>query len=286
MRIDVEKEVSALRAMTAGQLCQRYAELFGELSRTRHKAYLIRKIAWRLQAIAEGDLSERARRRAEELANDAEVRVTPPRGFDARLQPGGDSATQAIVATDPDRRLPAPGTAIVRQYKGQTLRVLVLPDGLEFDGNRYKSLTAVAKAIAAAGDSQYTEIVLRRATTNETPAELTIDGAAPTGTTENTSNRFICATGKTYACLVMIAARQSDGTSAFFLRQVVVKNVSGTVSLEGSVQTVGVDINPAGWTVPAITADNTNKSLVITVTGVAATNIRWSATIQAQEIIY
>jgi hypothetical protein len=139
---------------------------------------------------------------------------------------------------------------------------------------------------AANGDSQYTELVLRRATTNATPLELTIDGAAPTGTTENTSNRFICATGKTYACLAMIAARKSDGTSAFFIRQVLIKNVSGTVSLEGSVQTVGVDINPAGWTVPAITADNTNKGLVITVTGVAATNIRWSATIQAQEILY
>jgi hypothetical protein len=139
---------------------------------------------------------------------------------------------------------------------------------------------------AAAGDSQYTEIVLRRATADATPAELTIDGAAPSGTTENTSNRFICATGKTYACLVMIAARQSDGTSAFLLRQVVIKNVGGTISLEGSVQTVGVDINPSGWTVPAITADNTNKSLAITVTGVAATNIRWSATIQSQEILY
>jgi len=136
------------------------------------------------------------------------------------------------------------------------------------------------------GDSQYTEIVLRRATTSATPAALTLDGATPSGTTEETSNCFICATGKTYACLVMIAARKSDGTSAFFLRQVLVKNVSGTVSLEGAVQTVGVDINPAGWTLPAITADNINKSLVITVTGVASTNIRWSATIQAQEIKY
>jgi len=74
--------------------------------------------------------------------------------------------------------------------------------------------------------------------------------------------------------------------SACFLRQVLSKNVGGTVSLEGAVQTVGVDINPAGWTAPAITADNTNKSLVITVTGAASTNIRWSATIQAQEIKY
>jgi len=136
---------------------------------------------------------------------------------------------------------------------------------------------------ANAGDSQFTEIILRRVTGNATPAELTIDGTAPSGTTEETSNRFICAAGKTYACLIMITARKSDGTSAFFLRQALVKNVGGAVSLEGAVQTVGVDINPAGWSV-AITADNTNKSLVIMVTGAASTTIRWSANIQAQEI--
>ena len=153
MRIDVEKEVAALRAMTAGQLCERYAELFGEKSRTRHKVYLIRRIAWRIQANAEGDLSERARRRAEELANEADVRVTPPRGLDGRLRPVKTSAKSAHVSSD--RRLPAPGTAIVRQYKGQTLRVLVLPDGLEFDGRRYKSLTAVAKAITGSHCNGY-----------------------------------------------------------------------------------------------------------------------------------
>jgi hypothetical protein len=153
MRINIEREVAALRVMSVGQLCERHAELFGEASRTRHKAYLIRRIAWRLQANAEGDLSERARRRAEELADDAEVRVTPPRGFDHRLRPGGASATQTIASTD--CRLPAPGTAIVRKYKGQTLRVLVLPNGLEFDGDRYNSLSAVAKAITGSHCNGY-----------------------------------------------------------------------------------------------------------------------------------
>ena len=153
MKIDIEKEVVALREATTGQVCERYAELFGEKPRTRHKAYLIRKIAWRLQANAEGDLSERARRRAEELANDAEVRVTPPRGSDAQPRQSGASATKAIVSTD--RRLPPPGTAIVRQYKGQTLRVLVVPEGLEFDGSRYRSLSAVAKAITGSHCNGY-----------------------------------------------------------------------------------------------------------------------------------
>jgi hypothetical protein len=61
--------------------------------------------------------------------------------------------------------------------------------------------------------------------------------------------------------------------------------LSGTVSLEGEVQTVGVDVNPAGWTV-AISADDTNKCLQMLVTGAAATNIGWAAMVQAMEIGY
>jgi hypothetical protein len=49
------------------------------------------------------------------------------------------------VASDP--RLPSPGTQVTRKYKGRTLVVTVLPDGFEYDGERYKSLSAVAKAI-------------------------------------------------------------------------------------------------------------------------------------------
>src|SRR5688500_16657428 len=75
----ITAELDALQRMTTGQLCDRYLDLFGQPVRTRHRTYLIRKIAWRIQALAEGDLSERARRRAAELANDADVRVMPPR---------------------------------------------------------------------------------------------------------------------------------------------------------------------------------------------------------------
>ena len=48
--------------MTTGELGERYEQLHGQPCRTRHRAYLIRKIAWRIQANAEGDLSERAER--------------------------------------------------------------------------------------------------------------------------------------------------------------------------------------------------------------------------------
>ncbi len=58
---DIAAEFTALDRMSTGELAERYAELHGQPCRTRHRAYLIRKIAWRLQANAEGDLSPRAR---------------------------------------------------------------------------------------------------------------------------------------------------------------------------------------------------------------------------------
>ena len=79
MHVNVAKEVAALEAITVAELRVRYAQVFGEETRVGNKAWLIKRIVWRLQALAEGDLSERARRRAAELANDADLRLSPPR---------------------------------------------------------------------------------------------------------------------------------------------------------------------------------------------------------------
>ena len=43
--------------------------------------------------------------------------------------------------------MPPPGSVITREYKGHPLQVKVLPNGFEFEGEVYKSLSAVAKAI-------------------------------------------------------------------------------------------------------------------------------------------
>jgi len=52
---DIAKEIDALQQMTTSELADRYEELHGQPVRTRHRAYLIRKVAWRIQANAEGD---------------------------------------------------------------------------------------------------------------------------------------------------------------------------------------------------------------------------------------
>lgn len=145
MQLNIEMEVAKLRHMTAGQLREHYAKVIGEETRSHHKTYLIRRIIWRLQAKAEGDLSVRARRRAELLADDAEIRLTPPKD---PLVAGQAGATVVLdVPTSHDLRLPTAGMSIRRQYKGRTIVVNVLSDGFEFKGEHYKSLSAVAKAI-------------------------------------------------------------------------------------------------------------------------------------------
>jgi len=140
MNLNVGNELAALNRMTVGELRTKYAEVHGETTNTRHKQWLVRRIIWRLQALAEGDLSERARRRAAELANDADLWVTAPKAPKPRLQ-------VSVFRNEADSRLPIPGTLITREYKGKSLQVQVLTDGLEFEGVRFKSLSAVAKAI-------------------------------------------------------------------------------------------------------------------------------------------
>jgi hypothetical protein len=144
MELNVHKEVAGMQRQGAKQLRARYAEVFGETTAANNKVWLIRRIAWRLQALAEGDLSERARRRAEELANDADLRLSPPRAKRAEAPPA-----EAAPAVDlrRDGRLPPPGSVLARVYRGETLQVRVLADGFEFEGAVYPSLSAVAKAI-------------------------------------------------------------------------------------------------------------------------------------------
>jgi hypothetical protein len=51
--------------------------------------------------------------------------------------------------------LPLPGTILTRWYKGKTLSIQVLRHGFEYDGQVYKSLSAVAKAITGSHTSGF-----------------------------------------------------------------------------------------------------------------------------------
>src|SRR5215831_16098105 len=113
----LRKEIEALRHMTVGQLKDRYRDVFGESSRSNHKQFLFRRIAWRIQANAWGGLSERARQRALEIANDSDLRIRAPKNF--LIEDLDETRTiEAHVAPTEDPRLPIRGTDLVRRYHG------------------------------------------------------------------------------------------------------------------------------------------------------------------------
>jgi hypothetical protein len=142
MKASIAKQVESLHEMTVVELREKYREVFGEDTGSRHKEFLRKRITWRLQANEEGGLSERALRRAEELANDADLRLIAPKGTAGLAR----TVVRRFKPTS-DRRLPMPGSVITRVYRGQTVTVTVLDNGFEWEGTVYRSLTAVAYAV-------------------------------------------------------------------------------------------------------------------------------------------
>ena len=140
----VAAQVMALQKMTVNELREQYVRLLGEPTNARNKVWLFRACAWRLQELAFGGLSERAKQRAKELARESDVRPRGEKG-DAILANGG--ARTVPFQPKPVSDTPPPGTVLTRTYKGQEIRVRVLDGGFEYEGQPYRSLTAVARAV-------------------------------------------------------------------------------------------------------------------------------------------
>src|SRR5438477_3476188 len=142
MTQNVQQMVKALRAMTVTELRRKYQEVFGERCRSGNKQHLQRRIAWRMQALAEGDLPARAARlrdKAKDLAGDADLRLNAPRHAIPFATPAVAGPLRQIhIAKPPDLRFPLPGTLISRQYKGRNITVQVLPGGFDYEGLVYR----------------------------------------------------------------------------------------------------------------------------------------------------
>ena len=143
MNENVHAEVAALRGMSPAQLRDKYLVVFDEATRTGNREFLYKRLAWRLQSQAEGTLSERARQRASELARDADIRMTMPRT--PTTTPG--ATPRVMAAPIGGNRLPMPGAVLTRKYRGRMIEVTVLPKGFDYDGQVYRSLSAVATAV-------------------------------------------------------------------------------------------------------------------------------------------
>ena len=132
--------IAKLQQMSTAELREEWRRVMGEEPRSYNRQWMFKRLAWAIQAREYGGLSARAQARLEELLPFAEV-----------WMPLGRKAFQPAHADPPngDRRLP-PGTVLTRVYKRQTLAVTVLEEGFEYKGQRYPSLTAIAKAVTGA----------------------------------------------------------------------------------------------------------------------------------------
>jgi hypothetical protein len=141
------QSIQQLPRLTVAVLKTKYREVFGEGAKILHKQFLVRRIAWQLQAQAQGDLSERARHRITEIADEADLGPHAPQRFRTSPVPAAVPIRRDSSAGQHDARVPAAGTLLRRPYRGREIVVQVLEQGFEYESRPYRSLSAIAREV-------------------------------------------------------------------------------------------------------------------------------------------
>jgi Protein of unknown function (DUF2924) len=145
---EVARAIRQLPGLTIAALSVKYRELFNQPPRLAHKAFLVRRIAWQLQAQTLGDLSDRSRGRIAEIADHSDIRRDARPGL---LTPAGaprEPLVPSIGSTSKrDPRLPPAGSVLQRRHQGREIVVKVLTNGFEYESRNYSSLSAIARQV-------------------------------------------------------------------------------------------------------------------------------------------
>jgi hypothetical protein len=137
--------IEQLRTLNVIALQKKYLQVFLEKAKSSNKQYLFRRIAWRLQANAEGGLSERACHRAVQIADEADLRTRAPKGFLSAQVSAASTVDHSQAQRD--ARLPASGSLLTRRLNDRQIVVKVLAEGFEFESRHYRSLSAIAREV-------------------------------------------------------------------------------------------------------------------------------------------
>lgn len=135
MSDSVLKQVTNLKNLTYEELKSLYITLHGSEPPAYNKEFIIKRLAYRLQEIAYGGLSERVQKRLDD--------VLVERGYDENAMPIGNGSGRRKLP----KSHPIIGCVFIREWKGQRYQVTAVADGFEFEGRKYRSLTAIAKVI-------------------------------------------------------------------------------------------------------------------------------------------
>lgn len=141
MADSVLKQVTSLPKLSFNELKALYLSLYGTEPPAYNRDLIIKRLAYRLQEIAYGGLSERVHQRLDEALVE--------NGYDENAMPTGVSKRKRNVTKDH----PVVGTMLVREWRGKRYEVTTLRDGFEFEGRKYRSLSAIAAAITGAHQS-------------------------------------------------------------------------------------------------------------------------------------
>ena len=120
--------LAALKAMSVNDLKTEWQVLFNAPAPNNSRTFLESRLAYRIQELTYGGPDKQTRRLLDLLADEVEGTLT----------------RKAQIA---DPRNPVVGTKLIREWDGTAHTVTVLKDGFDWGGQRYKSLSAVARAI-------------------------------------------------------------------------------------------------------------------------------------------
>ena len=146
-------------------------------------------------------------------------------------------------------------------------------------------LSFTGHSLSGTGQSQAGIMVLVADTTDATAEALTSDNTAG-----NAYNQIILPNSSAFAFHGTIIARQQASGSDYAsweIKGALLRDGTAvsTVLGNGIIDKLFATAGAAAWAV-ALTADTTNGGLAVTVTGAAATNIRWVATVNTSEVTY
>ena len=131
----VLKQIADLQNLSYEELVKLWKTLFGKDPTASNRPYLLKRLAYRIQEIAYGGLSDKARKTMDEILD--------TNGFDKN----GGNLDERRMEKKRKVGVPVAGTRLKREWNGSSYEVTVVHGGFEYEGCRYKSLTAIATAI-------------------------------------------------------------------------------------------------------------------------------------------
>ncbi len=133
-KTDCRRQIAEITELSLDELRERWRELYGSEPPRYRRAALLRRLAHRVQELAYGEVSEATRARLRQRLEEVD---------------GESKANGADPASEPRRQAARPvvGTRLVRTWQGRRYEVTAVTAGFEYEGRRYRSLSAIAREI-------------------------------------------------------------------------------------------------------------------------------------------